>query len=168
MPTTTLKTIRQKVAKNDKSLPVMVYARFLKKLLLSNDQPEVGTCWLWIGATTPQGYGTFWDGRKIRSAHKWVFEYAYGKCAENKVLDHLCGVKPCANPAHLEEVTKNENSRRGFSIATCYNASKSHCSHGHHYDDKNTYIDRRGRRSCRSCKRETNKAWSQTNANHNS
>lgn len=29
---------------------------------------------------------------------------------------------------------------------------KTHCRHGHHLDDQNTYVDPRGWRGCRSCR----------------
>ena len=34
------------------------------------------------------------------------------------------------------------------------NGHKSACLHGHPYDEANTYVDPRGRRHCRTCRRE--------------
>jgi hypothetical protein len=35
--------------------------------------------------------------------------------------------------------------------------SKTHCPAGHPYDDGNTYVNRRGWRSCRTCKRASDR-----------
>lgn len=35
----------------------------------------------------------------------------------------------------------------------CFNSTKTHCVHGHPFDAENTYLDKRGRRGCRTCRR---------------
>lgn len=69
-----------------------------------------------------------------------------GPIPEGMYLDHLCSVKRCVNPAHLEPVTSKENARRYFnSLSTCVN--------GHPWTDENTYRRPTGRRDCRACVR---------------
>jgi len=69
-------------------------------------------CWLWIGSLNGKGYGHFnLDGR-IHKAHRWAYERRFGTPPEGMQLDHLCSVRNCVNPDHLEPVTNRENSRR--------------------------------------------------------
>jgi hypothetical protein len=75
-----------------------------------------------------------------------------GAVPEGLELDHLCRVRGCVNPKHLEPVTHRENLMRGESWSAV-NARKTHCPEGHPYDETNTYIDGKGRRRCRECAR---------------
>jgi hypothetical protein len=67
-------------------------------------------------------------------------------------VDHLCRVPGCVNSAHHEPVTHKENCLRGISPAA-NNARKTHCKHGHEFDEANTYITKTGGRACRACAR---------------
>jgi hypothetical protein len=107
------------------------------------------TCWLWAGATNRKGYGSFrLAGGTIQSAHRWSFIYAHRFNPEGLDIDHLCGVRNCVNPAHLEAVTHLENILRRPSYR------KTHCLRGHEYSPENTYTDPRGGRTCRACRRD--------------
>jgi hypothetical protein len=69
-------------------------------------------------------------------------------------IDHLCRVRHCVNPAHLEPVTPRVNARRGFG-ASGRNARKTHCPAGHPYAGDNLYrYPITGDRHCRACGRE--------------
>lgn len=75
-------------------------------------RPDLGPCWLWSGALH-NGYGGFFaDGQRWR-VHRWSYEFLVGPIPEGLHLDHLCRVRHCVNPAHLEPVTNQENIRRG-------------------------------------------------------
>lgn len=63
------------------------------------------TCWLWLRATT---YGGF----RGKSAHRVAYEIVKGPIPDGMVIDHLCMIKNCVNPDHLEAVTQSENMRR--------------------------------------------------------
>jgi hypothetical protein len=70
-------------------------------------------CWEWMGAKNPHGYGRFWVGRKCYQAHRVIYEGAVGTIPDGLVIDHLCRVRHCVNPSHMEPVTDLENRRRG-------------------------------------------------------
>lgn len=72
-----------------------------------------GGCWLWEAGTDRGGYGRFeGDGHEV-AAHRWSYEDAVGPIVPGLDLDHLCRVRRCVNPAHLEPVTRQVNLLRG-------------------------------------------------------
>lgn len=119
-------------------------------------------CWLWTGPKFRQGYGAFSLGRQVYRAHRVIFAWMYGDTTEE--LDHLCHDptqceggfgcphRACVNPEHLQVVSSRENVLRG-SGPTARNAVATHCVHGHEFTPENTYIDARGWRSCKACRR---------------
>lgn len=101
-------------------------------------------CLLWTGTIGGDGYGTLMiDGRNIK-AHRLAYELFVGPIPKGLVLDHLCRVRRCVDPNHLEPVTSAENTRRAARLIT-------HCPAGHPYDDKNTRVTPDGGRICRAC-----------------
>jgi hypothetical protein len=114
-------------------------------------------CWLWLGAVTQQGYGRISVGnRRCVMAYRFAFEHAVGPIPNGLDLDHLCRNGYCVNPAHLEPVTHRENMLRGDTFAA-RQSRVTHCPRGHAYDSINTRT-RRGKRECRTCARELNRA----------
>jgi len=111
--------------------------------------PTLGECWLWAVPTRPDGYGQFSIGRSTAYAHRFAYEAAVGPIPPGMELDHLCRVRHCVNPAHLEPVTPRENVMRGQTPAA-KNAAKTRCPAGHEYTAENTIVFRR-ERSCRAC-----------------
>jgi hypothetical protein len=68
-------------------------------------------------------------------------------------LDHLCRVRHCVNPEHLEPVTPGENTRRSPIHISVIRAARTHCKQGHEFTPENTYRHGPGLRwrSCRAC-----------------
>lgn len=71
-------------------------------------------CWIWDGALTDGGYGKASRGGKTTTAHRYVYEMYRGPIPEGLHLDHLCEVRECVNPDHLDPVTGSENTRRSW------------------------------------------------------
>ena len=113
--------------------------------------PHLGNCWLWKAFVAPDGYAKFWVTSYQRSiqAHRWSYEQINGSIPQELELDHLCRVRHCVRPEHLEAVSAQTNWRRGFSVSVL-NARKTHCPRGHEYSLENTYYNR-GSRHCRIC-----------------
>lgn len=113
------------------------------------------TCWLWTGAIDAGGYGAFAapleTGGRARYilAHRYAHEFLKGPIPDGLTIDHLCRVRNCVNPDHLEAVTTRENTVRGIS-PPARNAVKTHCKHGHIFDEANTRTSS-GFRACRAC-----------------
>lgn len=118
-----------------------------------DENPETG-CWEWMGHKDMKGYGVATTYGQPWRAHRLAFCLEGGTIPAGMQLDHLCRVRHCVNPAHLEVVTSAENTRRGVGNKLGeWQAQKTHCPRGHLYDEENTYITRVGSRNCRACNR---------------
>jgi hypothetical protein len=115
-------------------------------------------CWLWVATETRGGYGNFRFDGKMQSAHRVSYRLLVGPIATNMEIDHLCRVRCCVNPVHLECVTHAINVQRSTlpSISGARMSSKTECPRGHPYAGSNLYINpTNGHRSCRECVRES-------------
>jgi hypothetical protein len=126
--------------------------------------PESGApCWLWTGPLMPNGYGKWrLPGRRERPAHLLSYEHYIGAMPYGLQLDHLCRVRACVNPAHLEPVTASVNTDRQDHA----NRRKDSCPRGHPYalDEDGAFVrGRDGRRRCAECRR-TSTGSSRTSA----
>lgn len=105
-------------------------------------------CWLWTGVRISNGYGSFRVEGAMRLAHRFAYELLVGPIPDGLQIDHLCRVKHCVNPLHLEPVTQAENVRRGHDARGCI--------HGHPWTEESTYIrPGNGARQCRICRKES-------------
>lgn len=121
-------------------------------------------CWIWTG--TPNGAGYGWAGAEL--VHRVTFKHHKGPIPEGKEIDHLCRVRMCCNPDHLEAVPHRENCMRSPFTLAYINSAKTRCPHGHEYSPANTavYMIKNGTariRVCRTCRR--NQARRRSNAN---
>lgn len=82
---------------------------------LIEDRGFSSKCWIWKGrnpASSEYGKIRLPDGRPGQ-AHIASYEQFVGPIADDLHLDHLCQVKRCINPQHLEPITPGDNVRRG-------------------------------------------------------
>ena len=118
----------------------------IKQRLEDNIEIDSNGCWLWLKCKDRGGYGQIWFNGKRRLTHRISYELYVGPIPEGLQIDHLCRVRACCNPLHLEPVTSAENNRRGEP------ANRTHCPQGHEYSEENTYIYE-NTRNCRVCQR---------------
>lgn len=116
-------------------------------------EPNTG-CWLWLSSMKPNGYGKVEIGGRQLQAHRWSYEFYRNPIPHGMVIDHLCRVRCCVNPAHMEVVTQKQNLDRS-ECASATNGRKTHCNRGHALADPNliTRTQRRygATRECRTC-----------------
>ncbi len=135
----------------------------LKRLLDRVEVVAESGCWVWMGALTRWGYGIMTDSdQQRRHSHKVAYELFKGPVPKGLELDHLCRVRCCVNPHHLEAVTHKENLKRGRDagfgslVASRVRAelqrAQTHCHKGHEYTPENTRMYR-GKRRCKACGR---------------
>lgn len=113
-------------------------------------------CWIWQRSLDRNGYGQGSRPDGQRKAYRIYYERYVGRVPAGLHLDHLCRVRECVNPDHLEPVTQRENNLRGHTPAA-RNAVKTHCIRGHEFSPENTYVDSLGKRHCRTCHRRRNR-----------
>lgn len=117
---------------------------------------DASGCWIWQGALNDSGYGTLRlpDHRLLR-AHRVSYEVFVGPIPDGMDLDHLCRVRSCVNPAHLEPVTRGTNlarGARGFALT-------GYCRSGRHRVAETGIYTSNGRRTCAACKRERHRRY---------
>lgn len=77
------------------------------------DRGYLSPCWIFDTLATSTGYGVFTYERKRQYAHRYFYEQVNGPVPSGLQIDHLCRVRACVNPKHLEPVSHAENGRRG-------------------------------------------------------
>ncbi len=116
------------------------------------------TCWLWKGSRNTYGYGQVRVDGRLRVVHRVVYEILVGPIPPDHEVDHLCFIRNCVNPAHLEPVTRSENIRR----MPLQIRKLTHCMYGHEMTEGNFFWSYSGykknpMRVCKICK----KRWGQ-------
>jgi len=129
--------------------------------------PEAG-CWIWLGSYSGSGYGAFsltiGPYKSLTEAHRasyWMFK---GPIPKGMHIDHLCKVKQCVNPYHLDCVTPRENIMRSCS-PSAINVAKTHCIVGHPFSKENTYWHK-NKRGCRICRKNQWEDFKSRSAQH--
>jgi hypothetical protein len=107
-------------------------------------------CWLWTGPKNSKGYGRLAVDGVLRGAHRLMYELVIGQIPQGLTLDHLCRIRNCVNPEHVEPVPNKVNVLRGIGH-TAINARKTHCLLGHPYSGDNLFLSKDGHRRCRTC-----------------
>ena len=110
--------------------------------------PNTG-CWLFKGTKNKSGYTVCYINKTHKCAHRLCYELLIGVVPKNLDLDHLCRIKNCINPNHLEPVTRSENIKRANKI-------RISCKFGHilNHEVRNKYgkckiCDRNNKRNLR-------------------
>lgn len=132
----------------------------LPPLMRAKVRVDDNGCWNWMACTTEDGYGRVSiDGVKRRAYHVTKEMERGGPIAPGLVHDHLCRNRACINPAHIEDVTTGENTRRGKTghHMKAKAAALTSCKHGHPRTPANLYYRPNGTTQCRECKRERNR-----------
>ena len=116
-------------------------------------------CWLWTGMLNGNGYGLKRRGGRGTGhhvVHRFAFQALVGPVPADLDLDHLCRVRCCCNPAHLEPVSRRENILRGIGpqVISARMRQRTYCHKGHPYSEENTWLNpTTKKRECRECNR---------------
>lgn len=126
----------------------------INSLLAKVEQVTESGCWIFMGYTKPTGYAQASFQGVTKTIHNLFYKHFIGHIPANLVPDHLCRVRCCVNPWHLDIVTNRTNTLRGQG-PSAINAMKAHCKCGLPYDrvvpvDTGTYQYQQ--RVCSACK----------------
>jgi hypothetical protein len=122
--------------------------RVLRRFQAATDKQADG-CWIWQAKRGRDGYGRFSIQCRWHMAHRISHQLFKGPIPPGLDVDHLCRVRACVNPDHLEAVTRQVNLRRNPYIGA--KVAQTHCKRDHEFTDANTYINAKGNRECRAC-----------------
>jgi hypothetical protein len=127
----------------------------LKEVFLELVNGDFGDgCWRFPGGKrNHEGYAyVTWKGYRSRMAHHLIYEIFKGEIPSGKIIMHTCDHSYCCNPNHLRLGTYADNSRDMALKGRARNGmrEKTHCPHGHEYNEENT-IYYYGHRYCRAC-----------------
>lgn len=108
-----------------------------------------GICWLWTSPPTTAGYGQFSYGGRAATggpqlAHVFAYRLLVGPIPDGLEPDHVCRVKLCVNPDHLDLVTRKVNTRRGNKVKA---SAIQRCAEVGH----TITLNRDGSRRCQAC-----------------
>ena len=123
-------------------------------------------CWIYMKGATG-GYALLlWKelGDRAKYAHRFSYELINGEIPDGYVIDHECHNRDphcpsgkkcihrrCCNPKHLVAKTLGQNVKAAHDGRR---ETKTHCAHGHPWNEKNTRILSNGWRQCRTCAKE--------------
>lgn len=133
------------------------------RIAIPTPRPGPDACWL-MRTKRPDGYATYGDrtnplclGEIYAHRIAWRITNAGQEIPKGHELDHLCRVRNCINPRHLELVTHAVNIQRGLSGQPRGHSWRIHppegnCTHGHPWVD-NAKRTSQGRFVCIACAR---------------
>lgn len=128
--------------------------RAMAKLNAAKPGIQNDECWIWPNSRR-YGRVCIREGKNIYhyAAHRLSFEISHGPIPDGLCVCHACDVPACFNPRHLWAGTQKDNALDRDKKKRGINSSKTHCKHGHEFDDKNTRIDSESKRTCKTCDR---------------
>lgn len=134
-------------------------ARFWQRVQVGDDDE----CWPWQGYLAKNGRGLTSLNNRTVQVHRLAYLIARGVLPP--LLRHTCDNPPCCNPRHLIAGTQAQNIQDKVDRGRQATGAKvkgfpaqarewTKCSRGHPFDAKNTFVNAKGHRTCRTCRRE--------------
>jgi hypothetical protein len=109
-------------------------------------------CWIWQRAINRDGYGRIRVDKRAWLVHRLAYTLSVGAIPNGLDLDHLCRVRACCNPSHVQPVDRKTNVLRGEHPNVVLH-HVGQCKHGHVIDTDNAYVRPDGRLKCAECTR---------------
>lgn len=119
---------------------------------------KTGTCWIWIGSVSSNGYGTLGINGKSLRAHRvsWMLANGRNELHRWEFICHSCDNPLCVNPSHLwlgdAKANMSDCIAKGRKAKMPIRTKSSHCKRGHPMDENNLRFYKFGKYKYRSCK----------------
>jgi hypothetical protein len=127
-----------------------------KKLISRTKINEATGCWEWTARKDPRGYGKFHINGRENGTHRLMYSLTKGDVSGLCVC-HSCDNPSCINPKHLWLGTQQDNMRDAVQKKRHGAVKKTHCKHGHEFNEENTGRKKKsGRRYCKTCNMSRN------------
>jgi hypothetical protein len=120
---------------------------------------ETDDCLEWPGAKTAGGYGRLNAGKTSTLVHVAALEIRTGERPPGMDAMHSCHNRACMNYRHLSWGTRSQNIRMMMDAGRHPSQSQTHCSKGHELTGDNVRTETGGRRRCRQCKSDYDRAY---------
>lgn len=110
-------------------------------------------CHEYLGNVNNKGYGNARYQGKSMGTHRLSWLLQKGAIPDGLMVLHTCHNPRCVNVDHLYLGTVKDNARDMVQAGRGRNGTqgRTHCIRGHEFNEKNSYTDKRGRRTCRPC-----------------
>lgn len=141
-----------------KNMPLI--ERFFQKVNKSGNY-KFPDCWIWTGAPTSNGYGSFkyYQDRSAIGAHVASHLFHIGEVPNGMRVCHRCDNPPCVNPEHLFLGSNSDNMKDMVAKNRHGNSSRkqTHCRKGHSFEEFGVYERKKKNgktfRTCKECGR---------------
>jgi hypothetical protein len=125
------------------------------------ERGEGDQCDVWVAGKNEQGYGQFRLRGRRKRAHVIAWQHANNRLANpsrSMVIAHICEVKGCVRPSHLDEQSAQQNLLYADNSLAAMHRAKTHCPKGHSLIEGNCQPGAwaQGSRKCIICLRERN------------
>lgn len=127
-------------------------ARWIARLM-QRSRPGLNGCIEVEGFHNADGYANAFHRSLGVFPHRIIMILIYGPIAPGMMACHDCGNHGCVNPDHLYIGTMKQNARDTVNHGRHLEANKTHCIHGHPFDEQNTRVCKRGKRHCKACEK---------------
>lgn len=127
-----------------------------KRVMLSRRRITTQGCWLWMGCTESNGYGTIYFDHKQWQVHRLSLKFFKPDEYNDSLMSlhkNECSSKLCFNPDHLYAGTVLDNTRDAIEAGIHPSVKKDSCKNGHEYTSDNTYTVPTGGRQCKICRK---------------
>jgi hypothetical protein len=150
--------LRFKPVPVDPAICVKILANIVEQVHPDLDTP----CWIWTRFINHDGYGVVWWRTTLYQLKRVSYTNFVGPIPEGMEIDHLCKVRACGQPAHLQPVLHLENFARSDNVSA-FVARTGMCQRGHLMEGDNIKIQGNGHRVCRTCRNISKRDYSARN-----